>query len=668
MKTYNLIYLNDSDLMDFIKKNNIATSKNVLLQFFSGIIEDNFLLSLIATIKNEIPHVKIIGTTTSGEIFEDMTLEKSVVLSFSVFKSTKIYTFSSTLKTTSIDLAKDLINQFPKDVEFQVGISFVDGLNTNGENFIQTFHKYNSNLIIAGGLAGDNSQFQRTIVFTENGIISKGAVIALLAGKNLKTVTQASFGWENIGKTMIVTKSKNNIVYEIDGIKAIDIYAKYLGEDIAKKLPEVGIEFPLIIQKESISIPRAVVGVGENGSLIFAGNLYLGDHVTFGYGNIDSILNFINKINIDKTQAIFIYSCIARKLLLQENVRLELNPFAKIADTVGCFTYGEFFSSITLHNHELLNETMTILGLTEIDDNYEENSKSKISKHIDIDRSYNQTLKALSHLIYQTTSELEDINLHLTERIKEEVEKNLEKKKLIQHQARLAQMGEMISMIAHQWRQPLGAITSALISIESKILLKKYDCTKEEDQNKFFSFLKRKIKNTEEYVKTLSDTIDDFRNFFKPDKKLELISILVPIQKAIKITEASLRNKNISLNLDCRYQNEIEFYSNEMMQVVLNIIKNSEDNFIERKTEKPYIKIKTYYDEPFHCIEIADNGGGISKDIINKIFDPYFSTKHEKNGSGLGLYMSKIMVEQHHSGKLLVKNSDVGAVFTIKLR
>jgi nitrogen-specific signal transduction histidine kinase len=638
------------------------------LQIFSGVLDKDFLLSLIETIKNEIPHIKIIGTTTGGEIFEDMTLDKSIVLSFSVFKSTKIYTFSSIFKTNSINLAKDLINQFPKDVEFKVGISFVDGLNTNGENFIQTFHKYNSNLIIAGGLAGDNSQFQKTLVFTENGIIEKGAVIALLAGENLKAVTQASFGWENIGKTMMITKSKNNIVYEIDGIKAIDIYAKYLGEDIAKKLPEVGIEFPLIIQKETISIPRAVVGVGENGSLIFAGNLYVGDHVTFGYGNIISILNYLNQISIENTQSIFIYSCIARKLLLQENIRLELNPFAKIANTTGFFTYGEFFSSMTLLDHELLNETMTILGLAETDDNYQPTSKTNIAKQIEIDKSHNQTLKALSHLIYQTSSELEDINVNLTKRIRDEVEKNLEKEKLIQHQARLAQMGEMISMIAHQWRQPLGAITSALISIESKILLKKYDCSKDEGQKKFFNFLRRKIKNTEEYIKTLSETIDDFRNFFKPDKKRELISILEPIQRALKIIEASLRNKNIILKLDFQYRDEVNIYSNEMMQVILNIVKNSEDNFLERKIEKPYIEIKTYSEKEFHCIEISDNGGGISEEIIDKIFDPYFSTKHEKNGSGLGLYMSKIMVEQHHSGELLAKNSDVGAVFTIKLK
>ena len=104
------------------------------------------------------------------------------------------------------------------------------------------------------------------------------------------------------------------------------------------------------------------------------------------------------------------------------------------------------------------------------------------------------------------------------------------------------------------------------------------------------------------------------------------------------------------------------------MQVILNIVKNSEDNFLERKIEKPYIEIKTYSEGEFHCIEISDNGGGISEEIIDKIFDPYFSTKHEKNGSGLGLYMSKIMVEQHHSGELLAKNSDVGAVFTIKLK
>jgi len=242
-----------------------------------------------------------------------------------------------------------------------------------------------------------------------------------------------------------------------------------------------------------------------------------------------------------------------------------------------------------------------------------------------------------------------------------------DKEKLLLEQSRLAQMGEMISMIAHQWRQPLGAISSAVFSVQTKLALGKFDLDKREGVDQLLEFLEKKHGSINQYVEFLSATIDDFRNFFKPDKSKELVMVTIPIHRALQIVKSSLESKGIYLetNFDCN--EAVDMYQNEMMQVILNILKNAEDNFMEKSIEKPKIIISTYLEGKNYVISLLDNGGGIPEDILKNIFDPYFSTKEEKNGSGLGLYMSKTMVEEHSGGHLLVENKEDGVEFKIIL-
>jgi len=640
------------------------------LQIFSGINEVTVLENLVSDILSIIPYIQIIGATTSGEILNSDTFEFKIILSFATFINTDIKVIDMNFYKTSYKTAERIIDLFPTNRIPQVVISFVDGLTINGEEYINAFHRYNKDMVISGGLAGDNARFEETLVLTHNRIVKNGAVVALLFNPDLHISTKASFGWDNIGKIMTITKADKNIVYEIDDIPIVDIYAKYLGHNIAKSLPQVGIEFPLIIQKENISIPRAVLGVHQNKALIFAGNLYVGDKVTFGYGNIDSILEFSKTMDIKRSEAIFIYSCMARKSLMKDSIKLELQPLSQISTVSGFFTYGEFYSSVDSSNesnhHNLLNETMTILSLSE---NKLQNSKynKEVKEHNSIHNKRNLTLKAFSHLISQTTLEFEELNQFLEKKITEEVAKNVKKEEMLQRQSRLAQMGEMISMIAHQWRQPLGAINSSVIGIQSKVSIGKFDFKVENDRNKFLTFLDRKLTNITEYVATLSETIDDFRNFFKPDKKKELINITEPVKRALKIVETSMSSKGIEIDTEFEAQQDICIYKNELMQVILNILKNSEDNFIERHITNPKISIKVYFKNYKSCVSIQDNGGGIPDNILHKVFNPYFSTKHEKNGTGLGLYMSKIMIEEHHNGFLNVENKNNGAHFLIEI-
>lgn len=253
---------------------------------------------------------------------------------------------------------------------------------------------------------------------------------------------------------------------------------------------------------------------------------------------------------------------------------------------------------------------------------------------------------------------LEVLTYSLEERVNEEIKKNQEKTKQLIQQSRLAQMGEMLSMIAHQWRQPLTAISATTNNLQLKILLHE----KIDNDN-----LKEELELITNYSQHLSFTIDDFRNFFKPDKVKMRCKIEDIIEKSIDIIKTSFESKSINLTTRYRFNSAIFSYTSEIQQVVLIVLKNAEDILMEKNIENKLIKINTFKKEDFAIIQIKDNAGGISTDIINKIFDPYFSTKKSKDGTGIGLYMSKIIIDEHCSGNLSVKNSKKGAIFQIKL-
>ncbi|MCD6172787.1 MAG: CBS domain-containing protein [Sulfurimonas sp.] len=259
--------------------------------------------------------------------------------------------------------------------------------------------------------------------------------------------------------------------------------------------------------------------------------------------------------------------------------------------------------------------------------------------------------------------QLLSLNKNLEKRVKEEVEKNKYQEEQLFAQSRLAQMGEMIGMIAHQWRQPLASISAKSINLKIKSELKYFNLEEKEGAKEYEKYVNNSLEKINTYVNNLTTTIDDFRNFYKSNKQSVRIRVDEVILQSLNIIKTSLENDNIEIVEEYNLKDEVEMYQGEMIQVIMNILQNSQDNFREKKIENPYIKIRTNN----RSISICDNGGGISKDIIDKIFDPYFSTKLEKNGTGLGLYMSKIIIEDHHNGKLSVENINDGVCFRVEL-
>ncbi len=269
--------------------------------------------------------------------------------------------------------------------------------------------------------------------------------------------------------------------------------------------------------------------------------------------------------------------------------------------------------------------------------------------------------------VKKRTLELEDLNHSLEDRVKEEIEKNRAKDQQLVQQSRMAQMGEMISMIAHQWRQPLGAIAASSIDLKMKMAFASFDLDKKEGQEACSTYFDEQLTHIETYVQSLTTTIDDFRNFYKPNKEKKRITINEPIQKSLHIIEAAAKANGIKVISNFESQKELALFDSELMQVFLNILKNAQDNFLEKNIQDATIMIKTEDTQEGIVVEICDNGGGIPEAILEKIFDPYFSTKDEKNGTGLGLYMSKTIIEEHHKGKLSIENRNDGACFILSI-
>ena len=244
----------------------------------------------------------------------------------------------------------------------------------------------------------------------------------------------------------------------------------------------------------------------------------------------------------------------------------------------------------------------------------------------------------------------------LQQEIDKQIAKRLENEYMLMQHSKLATMGEMIGHIAHQWRQPLAELAGVFMNMDSAYEFDKLDKT----------YFKEKIKNGNELIKYMSHTIEDFRSFFVPNHEKENFELSSYIQSAINIIDATLTYHHIKLNIISPKEPVfVTGYPSEFSQVILNLLDNAKDILIEREIKNPHITIETKIENNIVQVSVEENAGGIDEEIIEKIFDIYFSTKVKKGGSGLGLYMSKLIMESKDMGKIGVDNSSNGARFTV---
>lgn len=258
-------------------------------------------------------------------------------------------------------------------------------------------------------------------------------------------------------------------------------------------------------------------------------------------------------------------------------------------------------------------------------------------------------------LVVQHQQTLEELNRTLEERISAELAVSREKDRMVMQQSRFAAMGEMVAGIAHQWRQPLnmlGMSVQALQLAHGKGIL-----TAE--------FMERHTEKSLEVLKYMSQTIDDFRNFFRPEQAPHLFRLDEAIERVVSFFSSSVMA--IAITTDVRSRAVVCGHKNELSQVMLNILNNARDALFERHVEAPAITVAVTGGDKVGRIIVCDNGGGIPDELIDRVFDPFFSTKDAADGTGLGLYMVKSIVEKSMKGSVTVRNTGTGAEFTITL-
>ena len=664
MKTFTHEYSSKELLETFIKDNYITNyNSDLLVQIFTSVNNQEYILYLRDEVLSFLPNAKIIGTTTNGEISMNGSLTHSTVISVSVFEQTKIVTTLVSTKTNSFDNGKELIETLEQQKSLKLLVTFTDGLNTNGEEYLKGIVSVNNKIVVAGGMAGDYSKFENTLVFNETHITNSGAVAAAFYNENLNIHTEYSFNWETVGKKHRIDKSIKNRVYQISGRTAVDFYKHYLGEDIDKLLPAIGVEFPLVSNIDGVNIARAALIKHDDGSLSFAGNVQEGSEVQLGHGDVQLIikkgLDNIKNIIKSPIESIFIYSCMARKGLLKEDINFEILPLKEIAPISGFFAYGEFFNSLEKDENQakLLNQSMTILAISENTKKIEKITPNIFNRNDSNDLALHRT-QALSTLIKRTTRELEDLNDNLHLRVKKEITLNEEKDNMLNLLHTQAQLGSILEMILHQWRQPISAITSTLSSVQ---VYKEAGILTDD-------LLDENIENILSYTDHINTTIEDFRDLFKSNDKHKDITIDDLINKSLTVIKPIIKENQVTVNVDIDVNQAISIPVSLMMQVILNILKNALDVLEYKNIQNPTITIKAYQIKTNHIITITDNGGGIPQEILPKIFDKNFTTKQKKDGTGIGLHMSRSIMETKVFGKLDVQNIDNDKVtFTITI-
>jgi signal transduction histidine kinase/ABC-type nitrate/sulfonate/bicarbonate transport system substrate-binding protein len=260
---------------------------------------------------------------------------------------------------------------------------------------------------------------------------------------------------------------------------------------------------------------------------------------------------------------------------------------------------------------------------------------------------------------------LKDLNKILNTKVQIEIEKNMKQNEILSQQSKMAALGEMIGNIAHQWRQPLSAISTGASGMK---LQKEYDLLSDENFNKTCD----SINDNAQY---LSKTIDDFSNFIKGDRTKTIFNLTDNMNSFLHLVEGTIKNNNISIILDLEDDVKINGYENELTQCFINIFNNAKDALLEKKIDDKFIFISTSLINDKAIIKIKDTAKGIEKNILTKIFEPYFTTKHNNQGTGLGLHMSYNLIVDGMGGEIEVNNVEyeynsekyTGAEFTITL-
>ncbi len=630
MKTYNYTIKNQplDLLIDF---NTFKDEENILIQIFCGQTKDK-LKKIVRDFKQKLPQAFLIGSSTDGEINNSNITTLKTVISISVFQSTTIKSAYATEEDSfknGVKLAKKICEDNSK-----VLIAFCNPYTTNGEEFLNGISSVDNEVIVCGGMAGDNATFKQTFICSDETVLTDGAVGITLNSDELNACSSYNFNWSPIGINHVIEKVKGNRVYQISGLKPIDFYKKYLGDYVALSLPATGIEFPLIVKKNGIPLARAVINKHDDGSLSFAGNLNEGDIVKLGFGNVEMIMSnpiqsLFNKCSIVDTESFFIYSCMARRRYMPSLIDIEIKPFSKVATTSGFFTYGEFYHNKEKVSNELLNQTLTVLALSERES--EPHKEKKVQKNDTNLSEYARSLQALTHLIQQSSQDYNDQSKKLEQGHKYA-------QNLIESQK------QFLKYAIHETNTPLSIIMGNIDMYEI-----------EYGKNKYLS-------NIEVAMKNLFSIYDDLSYLIKKDQvnqAVHEINLVDFLRSRIDFyTQNAIKSKS-TLKFT-HNKDEVNLKFNEIK--LQRIVDNNLTNAIKYTLPNQGIKVKLKLHPNGEC-DLSFESKSVQILDPQQIFEEYYREEETQDGFGLGLNLVKRICSEENVG-IKLESGENWASFT----
>jgi len=411
MQTKNFIIQTPQEIEDILNANAIEDNECLLVQTFVSAPSKSYLNALHQTLQSSFQYAHILGTSSDAAIANaNIVSNPKTLLSITQFDTTRLLSYRAPHQqkdhASGVAMGKFFASFNPK-----VLIIFVDAFESNAEELLKGLYQELPDVVVCGGLASRSEGFEDTYIFDNQFLSNSGIVAVGLSHETLNVIEHFAFDWMPVGVPKAVTQASHNRVYAIDNMSAVAFYNKYLGSSVVDQLPDTGIEFPLIIRRGERYIGRAVLSKHDDGSLSFAGNINEGEKVQFGIGNLESIIqhsqNYAKTLPYSNIETIFVYSCVARRHFLGEDIVMELKALEKIAPTSGFFTFGEFY------NQSLLNQSNRYIALAE-------KPLQKLDSHQhELHKFENQTniLKALLTLANATSKDLDSINSLLESKV-----------------------------------------------------------------------------------------------------------------------------------------------------------------------------------------------------------------------------------------------------------
>ncbi|SFV68626.1 histidine kinase [hydrothermal vent metagenome] len=645
--------------LNWVKEHNIKNSEKLLIEINYSSDDQNILKKLLLNLEKLFSDATIVGmqSFTSFMNHRVTDLNTQPIISIIEFET-------SSISSLVIDLNKNYIKGQEQEPDFLLIEDYLQA-DTKALEILSSYNDHNtakymnalglefSHLkIFGGGATNKNYNSKNSFVFHNGTIYNKAIILIFMHGENLNIELFQSFDWKPISKKKKITKINKSNILTIDKSPALDIYKKYFPN--IEKDPSVFLQVPLYISKNNISYTANIRESNfSNQSVIVAQELQEGDIVQLSIGNYNAMMNRIQEIytflSNTPAQALWIGACISYEYGFRIPIIHYISNIKSNNHIFGYSTIQEYFNTEnqphTSHNHTFVmaaisESTTSYIELKEFTDKnitpFEIANKNLYSIMHKTANELNLLTENLENMVNQRTKQLETLNKELQIKINNAVRKEKRQNAIMNQQSRLASMGEILENIAHQWRQPLNTVSWIMNDVMIKAKLGKED---EID----LELLAKKVNNS---VQFLSDTIEDFRRFVDHSDLAQTFNIKKAINSTILLIKETLVKSNIQIKLDCADDIKYKGFENDLKHVIMNLINNARDAFEEKKIKNGLIYIRVYHEKDELIIAVRDNAGGIPKAILKNIFEPYFTTKHKTKGTGLGLYMSKNMIER----------------------